>query len=283
MQEKEVSKIVSDFYNVVSYSAYGEDYFPVVKSLGFSKEEFAIFAKNKNALEVGCGGGQLSVFLASYFNSVTAIDISDSSLNMAKQECLIRGIKNISFLQADLYDESFLQNNIMKYDFVLCYGVLHHTGNPKLGYTNLTKLLKVGGSLIVGVYSRTEIFYRIKRKIVLLLAGKAPEKRAYWAQKLWFGNKGNKVTVHDGYVHPQVSFHSINEVYNWIVNNKLKYSGSWPFIELSWYLKKIFGLKIKRQDFSSLNYFAIVFLFVELLWMLSGKSVMVTMAAIKEK
>lgn len=274
----EVTARVKDLYNEVPYSAYGENYFPVVRSLGMGLEEFTNFARGKQAMEVGSGGGQLSIFLAGFFGSVIGVDISDNSLSSAKREGEKRNIFNLRFEQGNLFDDSFLNKYSGSQDFVLCYGVLHHTANPGIGYERLVKLLKPGGVLIVGVYSRTQIFYRIKRQVVLWLAGDDWNKREKIANKLFFKNSGRKVSLFDGYVHPQVSFHSIAEVFNWPRKAGLSYMGSWPDFSLLWYFNKL----VKRGKSKLGGYNRFMFLMVELLWLLSGKSVMVSVAAKKD-
>jgi len=281
MLDQEVSQKVAALYNKVSYVAFGEDYFPVVKSTGFSREEFAEFAKGKKALEVGCGGGQLTAFLAGKFDSVTAIDISSSSLNTARQECSKLGINNVKFLESNLFDDTFISQYLESFDFILCYGVLHHTGNPKEGFGRLARMLKRGGVLTVGLYSRTQLAYRVKRKIVLWLAGEDWKKREYWANRLWFGGSGKAVSIYDGYVHPQVSFHSISQIYSWAKVGYLEYVGSWPFFESEWYLNKLLHRNKTGKKYGKWNYFLVMFLLVELLWILSGKSVMVSMSVRK--
>ncbi len=283
MSHQETSQKVAALYNEVSYVAFGEDYFPVVKSLGLTAQEFSQFAKGKRALEVGCGGGQLTAFLARNFDHVTAIDISSSSLNIARQQNAKLGINNVEFLEANLFDDAFVSKYLESFDFILCYGVLHHTANPKEGYERLVKMLKVGGSLTVGVYSRTQILYRIKRKIVLWLAGDDWKKREHLANRLWFGGKGNRVSIFDGYVHPQVSFHSIVQVYEWAKNNRLSYISSWPLFELRWYWDKLLKRKIVTKNYRSWNYNGLAFFLVELVWVLIGKSVMVSMSVKKIK
>lgn len=280
MKTQSVTEQVRELYDQVPYFAYGEDYFPVIKSLGMSREEFAAFAKDKRALEVGCGGGHLSAFLSQFFESVVGADISPHSLERARAEAAKRRIKNLEFIQADLFDEAFVNANESAFDFVLCYGVLHHTANSSLGYARLVKLLKPGGLLVVGVYSRTMLKYRLQRKWVLLNAGDNWQKRKEQANRLFFGGKGSDLELYDGYVNPQVSFHSIAEVFNWLKSNRLAYVGSWPPIELFAYLDLIRKHHVRRT-YSSLNYSNFMFMIVELLWLLRGKSIMVSLAGKK--
>lgn len=261
-----MKKEVKELYNSVPYYAYGEDFFPVVKSLGMNRKDFSNFAHDKNILEVGCGGGQISVFFASNFKSVTGFDISKESLKLATKEAESRQLKNIEFLEADLFNDETINRFKDKFDMVCCYGVLHHTKNPREGFSRLIQMVKPGGVVLIGVYSRTRIGYYIKRKIVLALAGDDWEKRERIANRLWFKNKASKIQLFDGYVNPQVSFHSIRDGRNWIKENNLEYVGSWPPFETKWYLRIL-----PQWD-----------LLTELIWVLSGKQVMVSLTAKKK-
>lgn len=55
-------------------------------------------------LDIGCGSGAISIALAMYFpnSNVLAIDISDSALEIAKENASINNICNISFLKLDI-------------------------------------------------------------------------------------------------------------------------------------------------------------------------------------
>ncbi len=273
MRTKSVTEKVKELYNQQPYQAYNEDYFPVFKSLGLNREDLAKFFFGKNILEIGSGGGQLSLFMSGLGGTVTGVDISQESLRRAEAQAKILNRINNRWILGDIFDDNFLQAHELKYDFVLCYGVLHHTANPALGFARLTRLLKPGGIVLAGVYSRTQWLYRLKRKIVILLAKDNGEKRQYWAEKLFFRKSQNRVAVFDGYVHPQVSFHSIFEVLNWGVSQKLSYLGSWPPIEVSYYFKQIFKFNfLKAFDNSRIGYYL-----TEVFWFLRGKSVMVSM------
>lgn len=269
---------VQRLYDQVPYADYRPNYFPVLKSLGLSEEQLRVFAKDKSALEVGCGGGHISLYLGDFFRTVTGADISEQSLRLARENCTK---ENVTFLQADLFDKQFLNAHRAAYDFVLCYGVLHHTHDPQKGFERLVQLLKPGGTIVIGVYSRTEVWYRVRRQITLWLAGNDWEKRKRLANKLWYRNKGDDLVLSDGFAHPQVSFHGIAEVYGWIQKSNVAYQGSWPYFELSKYSSLIFGKPLRSEARKGLNYSALSFWLVEALWLLSGKSVMVSVSAKK--
>lgn len=286
-------KEVQELYDKVPFSTYDLDYFTVFKPLNKTKEELKQLFKDKRAIEVGCAAGHITAYLSGYFQSVTGVDLSENSIEQAKSEAKKRKINNVSYFKADIFDEKFLSENAGKFDFVLCYGVLHHTKDPALGFRNLTTLLKPGGLLTVGVYSRTELKYRLQRKIVLLLAGADLRKREELAKRLIFRGKGNELAISDGFVNPVVSFHSISGVMGWVRRNNLTYEGSFPPIEITRVPEVIHNKFIRRQGSISvnnkgktgasslLNHNPLSYLLVELLWSISGKSVMLSISSRK--
>lgn len=277
-QVKTTTEQVRKLYNEVPYSAYGMDCFPVIKSLRLTPKQLPEWGRDKSVLEVGCGAGHIICYLAGFAHKATGVDISSKSLELARKKSAELGVANVDFLQADFFDEEFLKQYEASFDYILCYGVLHHTNNPYLGFTNLLRLLKPGAQITVGLYSRTELVYRIKRKIVLWLAGKDWGKRERWANRLYFKGQGDKLRIFDSYVHPVVSFHSIAEIFSWGEKNNLAYVGSWPPIEFFYYFKifkKPFPPANEPVKIGMLK--KIFFWLVELIWILSGKSVMVSL------
>lgn len=108
--------------------------------------------KNPRILVAGTGTGRQSISAAILFSGckVDAFDLSKASLAYAKRKALELKVANINFLQADLFDLSFIEED---YDFIQCSGVLHHTGDPLRGLKTLASKLKSTGVLQVGLYS----------------------------------------------------------------------------------------------------------------------------------
>ncbi|MDP2699442.1 tetratricopeptide repeat protein [Thalassospira sp.] len=111
-----------------------------------------ISPKSPEILVAGCGTGQHAIQPATRFENarVTAIDLSLSSLAYAKRQCAKLGLSNIDFAQADLLE---LDNLDAQYDVIESVGVLHHLQDPVAGWQVLTKLLRPGGLMKIGLYS----------------------------------------------------------------------------------------------------------------------------------
>ena len=274
---------VQKFYDTMPYESYGVDFSVLFKSLRKDFGEIESVFKNKKVLEVGCGAGHISLYISKFAESVLGIDLSKKSIDFATEQSAKLGIKNATFIQANLFDEEFIEKNREKFDYILCYGVLHHTADPYKGFQQLLKMLNKDGIVTIGLYSRTMIKYRLQRKLILFLSGDDWKKREKWSRKL-FKNKRD-VTLFDSFVNPQVSFHSIGEIYFWLQKNNLEYLGSWPPIEISYYLEEIKSkLKINKTQnkFKSYNYNLFWFFVVEIIWTVLGKSIMVNLSAKKK-
>ncbi|MEQ8390111.1 MAG: tetratricopeptide repeat protein [Thalassospira sp.] len=103
-------------------------------------------------LVAGCGTGQHALQPATRFSNarVTAIDLSTSSLAYAQRQSKKLGVTDIEFGRADILELSALNRS---FDVVECVGVLHHLEDPMAGWQVLTKLLRPGGLMKIGLYS----------------------------------------------------------------------------------------------------------------------------------
>lgn len=104
-------------------------------------------------LIAGCGTGQQSINTALLFKNsqVLAIDLSLKSLSFAKRKSQEIGLKNIKYIQADILD---LKNLNKSFDVIESVGVLHHMKDPMIGWKILIDLLKTGGLMKIGLYSK---------------------------------------------------------------------------------------------------------------------------------
>lgn len=87
--------------------------------------------KGKRVLEVGCGIGTDTVNFARAGAYVTAVDLSDHSLAVARQRAVVFGLEDrITFYQADAERLSEVVP-VETYDLVYSFGVIHHTPHPQ--------------------------------------------------------------------------------------------------------------------------------------------------------
>lgn len=99
----------------------------------------------ENCLEIGCGTGKNTKFLIEICAHVTAVDLTEEMLNVAKAK--IRSEK-VSFLQADIMlDWNFVSQ---PFDLVVCSLVLEHIQDIYPVIKNISVNLVEGGVLYIG-------------------------------------------------------------------------------------------------------------------------------------
>jgi 2-polyprenyl-3-methyl-5-hydroxy-6-metoxy-1,4-benzoquinol methylase/tetratricopeptide (TPR) repeat protein len=104
-------------------------------------------------LIAGCGTGQHSIETARLFPGahILAIDLSLSSICYAKRKTLELGLKNLEYAQADILK---LQSIRRTFDVIEAGGVLHHLAQPLAGWRVLLSILRPGGFMRIGLYSK---------------------------------------------------------------------------------------------------------------------------------
>jgi ubiquinone biosynthesis O-methyltransferase len=116
-----------------------------LKRLDFIKLNINKFEKNKlSVLDVGCGNGIISRFIASLGHKVLGIDISKATIEKAKY---LNTLSNLDF--QNISAEELLVSQ--KYDVIICSEVIEHLYKPTVVLETLKKLLHKDGILIVTV------------------------------------------------------------------------------------------------------------------------------------
>ncbi|MGZ4754758.1 MAG: class I SAM-dependent methyltransferase [Acidimicrobiia bacterium] len=104
-------------------------------------------------LEVGCGIGVDSIQLAKCGFDVTAVDLTENALEVAREFAKRSGV-TIDFRLGnaeglDFPDETF--------DAVYSFGVLHHTPDIEKAVEEVHRVLKPGGTAYVMLYARDSV------------------------------------------------------------------------------------------------------------------------------
>ena len=106
----------------------------------------------KRILVAGCGTTHAVGIAASNPGAaVVGIDISQESLRIAKRMAEGLRLTNLQLRQEDILAFS---GHDGKFDFIDCYGVLHHTAEPLQGLRNLARALAQDGLMSIMVYSQ---------------------------------------------------------------------------------------------------------------------------------
>ena len=108
--------------------------------------------KDAKTLDVGCGGGILSESMARAGADVTAIDIADKSLKIAKLHGLETGI-NVDYRCITV--EQLAAENPDSYELVTCLEMLEHVPDPASVIKATSTLLKPGGDCFFSTINRS--------------------------------------------------------------------------------------------------------------------------------
>ena len=115
------------------------------------------FGNGFRALVAGGGTGDHTIFLAEqlrdYDASVTYIDISRASMEIARERARIRNLDNIEWHHGSLLDVASL--DLAPFDVISCTGVLHHLPEPERGIEALRAALAPDGAMSLMLYGRT--------------------------------------------------------------------------------------------------------------------------------
>jgi trans-aconitate methyltransferase len=106
------------------------------------------YPARSRVLEAGCGVGAQTITLAK--NSpgalITSIDISEASVNEARNKAQVAGIANVQFEQADIFNLSYEQES---FEHIFVCFVLEHLPQPVEALQTLKYYLKQGGTITV--------------------------------------------------------------------------------------------------------------------------------------
>jgi ubiquinone/menaquinone biosynthesis C-methylase UbiE len=113
--------------------------------------------RNKKIVEIGCGHGGISIFLAlNGAIEVIGIDLNTQDLSIARKiksrfetELLNKDLP-VTFLEMNAYEMTLPESH---FDFVIADNVFEHFMEPKMVLEQSFKILKPGGKLIVPRFS----------------------------------------------------------------------------------------------------------------------------------
>lgn len=118
-----------------------------------------LFDKNMNVLELGCGNGRWILSLAPLVKHYTGVDFSNLALEIAEEEIMKNGLKNVSLLEKNIIDFQADRN----YDIVYFSGVTQYLQDYEISriLINLEPYLKNDAVLI----DRSTINYKTRETL----------------------------------------------------------------------------------------------------------------------
>lgn len=123
------------------------------KSMNFTKQEYLEHMvscvapqRSDTVLEVAAGTCICGRSLAPFVKNVTCLDMTTAMLAVGKDEAEKQGLCNIDFVQGDAENLPFSDNS---FDIVISRLAFHHFSNPKRCFSEMTRVVKTGGKLVV--------------------------------------------------------------------------------------------------------------------------------------
>lgn len=105
------------------------------------------FFKGKKGLDIGCGNGRYTFSLKKFgIKQVLGNDISQNNINICNSIKKKYKIKNITFHKQDAMNMNYKSNS---FDFVMSYGVFHHTKSMEKCLKEMIRVTKKGGKGLV--------------------------------------------------------------------------------------------------------------------------------------
>src|SRR5439155_5440122 len=109
----------------------------------------------KAVLEVGCGSGIAAQMLAEAGAKLTAVDLTPWAVETTRSRLEAFGL-DATVQEADGELLPFAEAS---FDLVFSWGVIHHSSNMDRALSELVRVCRSGGRLVLMVYHRRSLFY----------------------------------------------------------------------------------------------------------------------------
>lgn len=229
------TEAVREFYSAAPFPGY-----PPRDSLTWlrARAERSRFARllddaipsDARILEIGCGTGQMSLYLARADRVVVGADLTRASLLLAADAARRFGVDKAFFVETDLASPAL---EPAAFDVVYCSGVLHHTPNPRASFARLAKLARPGGMIVLGLYNA---FARIPLRLRRVVA-RLTNERWIPGDPVLADRRGEparrEAWLRDQYRHPEEHRHTLTEVRRWFAENGVEYVRAFPTASLA--------------------------------------------------
>ena len=129
----------------------------------------AFIVPKMQILDLGCGSGIFSFYIANRNCHVTGIDGAEAMIDFCRKTATSNSIMNVQFIQGFIPED--LSPKLGLFDVIICSSVLEYIEEKETTLSSLNAFLKKGGILVISVPNRLSIHRRIE-KILFNLVGK---------------------------------------------------------------------------------------------------------------
>ena len=229
----DVTEEVKSFYMKTPFPNYDDDETSVSLREKATNQIYVQLLDNQisytgKILEVGCGTGQLSNLLAmTKTRTVFGADLSINSLKLADKFREKNRIRNLKFIQMNLFQPVFKAE---MFDVVICNGVLHHTSDPFTGFQSISKLVKKGGYIIIGLYNKYGRAFTDFRRSIFSISGDSLQSLDSRLRDTNLTDNKKHTWFTDQYKNPHESEHTFDEVLDWFEKTEFEFVNCIPSI-----------------------------------------------------
>ena len=111
----------------------------------------------KNVLDIGCGSGSLSFFLAKEGFEVFGFDISNSAIKNCKLNSKLLNLETKTHFEVIDFPKKIPNE---KFNLIICSEILEHINNDEESLSKIHNLLENKGILVVSVPSSNSLLYK---------------------------------------------------------------------------------------------------------------------------
>ncbi len=136
------------------WAAHADRYDASVTDYHGALLDLAAIGRDDRVLDVGCGTGQTTRDAArlAVAGSALGVDLSSAMLSVARTRAEHEGVRNVSFLHADVQVHPF---EPASYDLAISRTGTMFFGDPAAAYANIARALRPGGRLALAVWQAT--------------------------------------------------------------------------------------------------------------------------------
>lgn len=148
--------------------------------------------ESSRILDVGCGSCDKSIRLARRGLAVHGIDLSEQVLEIGKKNIESEGLATKIILQCEnIRNLSFKDQ---QFEYILCWGVLMHIPDIESAVSELSRVLKPGGFIIISENNSTAIEIPFVRAMQILLRRPTTSKKTSLGIENW--TRGSDKTLY---------------------------------------------------------------------------------------
>lgn len=173
----------------------------------------------ERVLEIGCGEGLLAIMMAKKGAMITATDISEKNLVVARELAKTEGVK-IDFLLVDAESIPFKDNY---FDVVVADNVLEHLPDFEKGLSEIRRVIKKRAVIALPTCFNLCAWCLLGRDVYWKITRRTPFAIFIGLVRVIFGLISNKIGVDEGYGGKKCLPHLLR--FPWKMRSELKKAG----------------------------------------------------------